>query len=494
MAKVLIKTLSFFLKVFFSFWIANIIFSPISTAQNNDLHFEFYESHTNYIETSIKDLHFKHETISPIIEELKTNAFVKVEQKGTSVEGRSIHLIKVGSGKTKVLLWSQMHGDEPTATLAILDLFRYFSDQDAPHRNQLLRELSIYMVPLLNPDGAERFERNNAQDIDLNRDALQTKSPEAKILKNLIEEVDPDFAFNLHDQHKYYATGNSPYPASFSFLAPALNNTQGLTSTRENSMRLILSLNEFLQKKIPNQVARYKEQYEPNAFGEYCQSKNISTILIEVGSLRGDPEKQQLRKLQYTMLLIAFEQIASRAFETHRLESYYALPENKPGLFELIIRNAAIHIDGRLQVVDIGYKEQKKKTIDNYFYNEGYIEKIGDLSTSFGFDEIDANNFTIEKGKIYPKLIESVGQLNRLNFEQLAVEGYTTILCKSNSLFPLLNPIPFAALVQSDKKHYTISNKEITPLVLKKDGRIKYIAIKGKLYPYEKWLSQIRKQ
>ena len=47
----------------------------------------------------------------------------RMEQIGESVEGRSINHVQVGSGSTRILLWSQMHGDEPTATSALFDLF-----------------------------------------------------------------------------------------------------------------------------------------------------------------------------------------------------------------------------------------------------------------------------------------------------------------------------------------------------------------------------------
>ena len=47
---------------------------------------------------------------------------VRLEEIGRSVEGRAIHLLAVGSGERRVLLWSQMHGDEPSATPALLDL------------------------------------------------------------------------------------------------------------------------------------------------------------------------------------------------------------------------------------------------------------------------------------------------------------------------------------------------------------------------------------
>ena len=37
---------------------------------------------------------------------------------------------------------------------------------------RILSALTLYVVPMLNPDGAERYQRRNAQNIDLNRDAL----------------------------------------------------------------------------------------------------------------------------------------------------------------------------------------------------------------------------------------------------------------------------------------------------------------------------------
>src|SRR5262249_12725967 len=48
-----------------------------------------------------------------------------MERIGESVEGRAIHHLRFGTGPTPVLLWSQMHGDEPTATAALFDVFEY---------------------------------------------------------------------------------------------------------------------------------------------------------------------------------------------------------------------------------------------------------------------------------------------------------------------------------------------------------------------------------
>ena len=48
-----------------------------------------------------------------------------VSKVGESFEGREIHLIRIGSGSDKILLWSQMHGDEPSATPALFDMLHY---------------------------------------------------------------------------------------------------------------------------------------------------------------------------------------------------------------------------------------------------------------------------------------------------------------------------------------------------------------------------------
>ena len=78
----------------------------------------------------------------------------------------------VGRGPFKVLLWSQMHGDEPTATSALFDLFEYLYRHRAEDpAARILDALTLHAVPMLNPDGAEKFTRRNAQGIDVNRDA-----------------------------------------------------------------------------------------------------------------------------------------------------------------------------------------------------------------------------------------------------------------------------------------------------------------------------------
>ena len=143
-----------------------------------------------------------------------------MEEAGQSVEGRSINHVKVGTGSMPILLWSQMHGDEPTATAALFDVFSYLSThRDEPAARRILSQLTLHVVPMVNPDGAERSQRRNAQGIDINRDALRLQTPEGRALKALRDKLNPKVGFNLHNQSWGTAVGNPPKPASISLLS-----------------------------------------------------------------------------------------------------------------------------------------------------------------------------------------------------------------------------------------------------------------------------------
>ena len=68
--------------------------------------------------------------------------------------------------------------------------------------------MTVHFIPMLNPDGAELFNRHNAIGIDINRDALRLQSPESQLLKKVRDSLDADFGFNLHDQSNF-ETGNN---------------------------------------------------------------------------------------------------------------------------------------------------------------------------------------------------------------------------------------------------------------------------------------------
>ena len=150
----------------------------------------------------------------------------QLEQVGESLEGRAIHDVRLGTGADIVMLWSQMHGDEPTATAALFDVFEYVRrHRDEPMVRRILSQLTLHIVPMLNPDGAERFQRRNAQSIDVNRDALRLQTPEGRLLKALRDRFNPKVGFNLHNQGWRTSVGDPPKPASISLLSVAYDKS-----------------------------------------------------------------------------------------------------------------------------------------------------------------------------------------------------------------------------------------------------------------------------
>ena len=115
------------------------------------------------------------------LESLKVQKRLKVEKVSKSVEGRDIYKIEIGRGPIKVLLWSQMHGNESTATRALLDIFNFFSVDGflEEEKESLNEKLHITFIPMLNPDGADKYTRENALGVDMNRDAKVLLSPES---------------------------------------------------------------------------------------------------------------------------------------------------------------------------------------------------------------------------------------------------------------------------------------------------------------------------
>ncbi|HCA58869.1 MAG TPA: peptidase M14, partial [Blastocatellia bacterium] len=127
---------------------------------------------------------------------------IRVNEVGRSVADRPIFQAEWGRGPLKVFMWSQMHGDEPTATPVLFDMLTIFhNNRDKEWVKQIEEKITLRVVPMLNPDGAELFIRRNLQGIDINRDAVDLKTPEGRLLKSLRDAWQPEIGFNLHNQN-----------------------------------------------------------------------------------------------------------------------------------------------------------------------------------------------------------------------------------------------------------------------------------------------------
>jgi hypothetical protein len=351
---------------------------------------KLFDAYDNYKELALTKRRFKHSDILPLIRQFSFEKSII----GESFEGREIFKIKLGQGKRRILLWSQMHGNEATATMAIFDILNFLTSQEdyfQDFRKEILENMELHFVPMLNPDGAERFVRRTAQGIDMNRDALALQCPESKLLKGLVVDLQPEFSFNLHDQNIRYSAGNSSEQATISFLATAYNQETEWNEVRTKSRQVISAMNETLKEFIPKNIGRFSDEFEPRAFGDNIQKWGSSLILIESGGYKDDTEKQFIRKLNFVTILSAFEAILNNSYHNFTLEDYLQIHQNQKCLFDLKIVNAKIKSGETTFEVDLGINlEENNNWSASDFSYKSVIEDMGDLSVFWGIQTLDA--------------------------------------------------------------------------------------------------------
>lgn len=255
-----------------------------------------------------------------------------LDQVGASFQGRSIHLLTAGRGARKVLLWSQMHGNEPSATPALLDLVHFLvGHRDDPRAARILDELTLLIVPQLNPDGAEVYRRRNAQGIDVNRDALNLATPEGALLKRLRDAHLPMLGFNLHDQDRGRTVGDTGVLATNALLAVAGDAANTLTPGRQRAKRVCSAIAEALAPLMPGGMARYDETFSPRSFGDNITAWGTPVVLLESGGMPGGRPFEDLTRLNFVGLLRALEDLARDDLAGHDAAVYDGLPANNRG-------------------------------------------------------------------------------------------------------------------------------------------------------------------
>lgn len=347
---------------------------------------DFDKLFQDYKEQSLFGRYITLEKIEPILSRLNKNDNLQVI--GKSVLGKNIYSYVIGTGKTKILLWSQMHGNEGTTTKALFDLLNLLND-DSELAKELLSHFTFFAIPMLNPDGAERYTRINANEIDLNRDFQNLTQPESQLLRRLYDEFQPDFCYNLHDQRTIFAAGETKNPATVSFLAPSYNEARDINEVREKAMEVIVAMNTVLQRFIPNQVGRFDDAFNLNCVGDTFKYLGTPTILFEAGHFQNDYHREMTRKFIFIALVSGLKYIYENDVVCNETIEYFNIPQNKPLFYDFIYKNIKIHYDNKQIITNfaIQFLEVLKEGEIEFVAN---LSEIGELDSNFGHFEYDA--------------------------------------------------------------------------------------------------------
>ena len=346
--------------------------------------------HKQYKEASIFGRYITLEHIESLL------AKYSPEVIGKSVQGKPIYKLRFGTGKIKILMWSQMHGNEGTTTKALFD-FINFLHSNTEETNTILDNFTFSILPMLNPDGAKLYTRENANGIDLNRDAQNLSQPESVILRKTFETFQPTYCYNLHDQRTIYGVGESGKPATVSFLAPAYNQNRDINNVRILAMSVIIAMNKTLQQFIPNQVGRFDDSFNLNCVGDTFQFLNVPTILFEAGHFPDDYEREQTRKYIFIALLSGIQYFYENDIVLNKNEDYLKIPQNKVIFYDFVYKNVKINYDDNEKIIN--FTAQFKEVLNNEKITfEAVIAQVDNLENYFGHIEIDAKGETYNDG------------------------------------------------------------------------------------------------
>ncbi|MDR3453302.1 MAG: M14 family metallopeptidase [Rhodoferax sp.] len=184
----------------------------------------------------------------------------------------------LAAARPTVLLIGQQHGNEPAGSEALLVVARELVQGLL---QPLLDHINVIIVPRANPDGAAANQRVTANGIDMNRDHLLLKTPEARALAKLARDYRP---MVIVDAHEYTVAGR--YLQKFG----AIQRFDALLqyATTANLPEFVTKASEeWFREPI---VAALKEQSLSSEW-YYTTSTNPDDKLVSMGGTQPDTER-----------------------------------------------------------------------------------------------------------------------------------------------------------------------------------------------------------
>jgi len=355
---------------------------------------------------------------------------MKLREIGKSYEGLPIFSATLGTGPVRVLAWSQMHGNEPTHTAMLLDVIDLLQRRpESAICQTIVSGCSLTFVPMLNPDGAERYTRRNAQDIDINRDALHLATPEGRLLRQMVEQVKPHFAFNLHNQQARTSVDGCKV-AALSLLVPPIDEPDTQTEWTQKAKQVASVFVASVRSHCQGMISRYDADYMPRCFGEWIQQQKIATLTVEAGGW-STVDTGPLVQLHFVGMANALLGIATGAYADFTPTEYDSLPRSSEHyLFDVIVHKA--------NIVRSGNQADFKADLSINFthHNDrvpiergGQINDFGDLCVTSGKQVFAEDNLLCVPGRIvYVPAITPSQLPTGAQAEQLLCQGVTTLI------------------------------------------------------------------
>lgn len=250
-------------------------------------------------------------------------SLLRLTSVGQSAKGhRALWLARLADpaadpGRTiRMLVLCRQHGDEPASTEAILGLIHRLAVGGDPMLRAALAHITLYIVPMVNPDGAGANTRSNGVGANLNRDWGVFHQPETRAVAHAARLLRPNIVIDAHNWD-----GDDEYNADCLEIPREMVTPQGLAS-------------HALQQQAVQDLAACGYSVHPTAWGadtdprlahRWFSRQNILSALVETHS--GSPADRtdfERREGMYAALIhsLARHYAASPAAEKTELETW----------------------------------------------------------------------------------------------------------------------------------------------------------------------------
>jgi hypothetical protein len=178
----------------------------------------------------------------------------------------------------RLLILCRQHGDEPASTEAVLKLLHGIAGGHDPIIHAGLAQVTLYIVPMVNPDGADAMTRRSGVGADLNRDWGVFSQPETRAVASAAVLVHPQIVVDAHNWD-----GDDPFNANCLEVARA-----DQTALQQAGHGLQQSLGTRMTAAgYQAYLTAYGADADPRLAHRYFASQGLLSLLAETHS--GDP-------------------------------------------------------------------------------------------------------------------------------------------------------------------------------------------------------------